>query len=72
MSKKIQTRNDAEFLRKAREALGMSQEELAEYLGMTQGNLSWYETGRTKRLPKLVREKVADMLAVQKLAPSTE
>jgi len=33
-------------IRETREAAGLSQLELAERAGLTQGNLSWIETGR--------------------------
>jgi transcriptional regulator with XRE-family HTH domain len=61
-------RSDAEWLRAAREKLGLSQEQLAEELGMTQGNIAWYETGRTLHLPKLVRMHVERMLKEHRLA----
>lgn len=54
--------NDAKWLKAAREELGLSQESLADELGMHQSNIAWYETGRTKRLPKLVRAHIERML----------
>lgn len=61
-------KSDAEWLKAARAELRMSQTDLAEILGMTQGNITWYESGRTKKLPKLVREKVEELLVTHKLA----
>ena len=43
----------AEKLRTAREALGMSQKELAELCGIEQPHISAYENGRMPTIPTL-------------------
>ena len=43
----------AEKLRSAREALGMSQKELAELCGIEQPHISAYENGRIPTIPTL-------------------
>lgn len=63
--------SDARWLKAARETLGLSQEALADELGMHQSNIAWYETGRTKKLPKLVRAHIERMLEDQRLASRT-
>lgn len=51
----------AENLRAARNAKGMTQEELAEYVGVTQSAITFFETGR--KVPSVaILESIADVL----------
>jgi DNA-binding XRE family transcriptional regulator len=55
---------DASFMSNARQALGFSQAEMGEALGLTQGAVSHIET-KDRPLSYLQREKINQLLAMQ-------
>jgi predicted transcriptional regulator len=61
---KRKPQGDGEWLKAARDQMGLSQGQLGALLGVGQVAICHYETGRNKRLGKLARREVIRLLSL--------